>query len=76
MELIGNYQAIFSLPASYIKFKDPVYEGYEDFSFNELNYEITDKDKRFIKFSELEITDHDFEKVIDTFEKIVVMDQN
>ena len=69
-----NYQPIFKLPPSYIKHKDPVYPGYENFSFAELNYEITDKDIRFLKFSGLEITHHDFEKVIDIFEKIVEVD--
>jgi hypothetical protein len=30
---------------------EPVYEGFEDFSFNEVNYEITQKDIRFIESS-------------------------
>jgi hypothetical protein len=72
--LLYNYKPIFALPCHYIKHKDPVYEGYENFSFNELNYEISDKDIRFIEYSGVEITHNDFEKVIDTFEKIVVTD--
>lgn len=74
--MLYNYKPIFALPTHYIKHKDPVYEGYENFSFNDLVYEITDKDIRFIDFSRLEVSHHDFEKVIDTFEKIVVTDQN
>ena len=74
-ELLYNYKPIFTLPCHYIKHKDTVHEGYENFSFNELDYEITDKDIRFIEYSRLDITHHDFEKVIDIFEKIVVTDQ-
>jgi hypothetical protein len=62
------------LPGHYIKYKESVYEGFENFSFNEHNYEITEKDIHFLENSGLEITHHDFEKVIDVFEKIVVMD--
>lgn len=32
------------MPNHYIKFKEPVYEGYENFSFNQLNYEVSDND--------------------------------
>ena len=65
------------MPANYIKFKEPVYEGYENFSFNEINYEITEKDIEFLKESGcyLEINNDDFERVIDVFEKIVFIDQ-
>lgn len=44
------------MPAHYIKFKEPVYEGFENFSFSELNYEITEKDLRFLENSGLDIT--------------------
>lgn len=44
------------MPAHYIKFKETVYEGFENFSFNELNYEISDKDLKFLEHSGLEIT--------------------
>ena len=64
------------MPGNYIKCKEAVYDGYENFTFNEINYEISDKDIRFLKQSGLEISYHDFEKVIDTFEKIVVVDSN
>jgi hypothetical protein len=56
-----------------------VYEGFENFSFNELNYEIKQKDIKFINKSGelniLNITQSDFERVIDIFEKIVFVDQ-
>jgi hypothetical protein len=53
-----------------------VYEGFDNFSFTEDNYEISEKDLRFLENSGLEITKQDFEKVIDVFEKIVVLDSN
>lgn len=43
-----NYKPIFKMPEYYIKYKEPVYEGFENFSFAELNYELTDKDQRFL----------------------------
>ena len=56
-----------------------MYEGFENFSFNELNYEIKQKDIKFINKSGelniLNITQSDFERVIDIFEKIVFSDQ-
>jgi|LauGreDrversion4_2_1035121.scaffolds.fasta_scaffold843491_1 hypothetical protein len=39
------------MPVYYIKHKEPVYEGYENFSFNELNYEITNKDIKFLDYT-------------------------
>jgi hypothetical protein len=64
------------MPQHYIKFKESVYEGYENFTFNELNYEISEKDLKFLANSGLEISKEDFERVIDVFEKIVVLDTN
>lgn len=56
-----------------------MYEGFENFSFNELNYEIKQKDIKFINKSGelniLNISQSDFERVIDIFEKIVFVDQ-
>jgi hypothetical protein len=56
-----------------------VYEGYENFSFNENNYEIMQKDIKFLqvanKHNLLKINEADFERVIDIFEKIVFIDQ-
>lgn len=53
-----------------------MYEGFENFSFGELNYEITEKDLRFLEANpQLGIAEADFERVIDVFEKIVVLDQ-
>lgn len=69
-----HYKPIFKLPAHYIKNREPVYEGYENFSFNELNYEISEKDLKFIETGIVDITASDFERVIDVFEKIVVVD--
>lgn len=37
---IYKYQPIFHLPRYFFKGMEPVYEGYENFSFAELNYEI------------------------------------
>ena len=55
-----------------------MYEGFENFSFNELNYEIKQKDIKFINKSAelgiLNISQGDFERVIDVFEKIVFID--
>ncbi len=48
---IYRYKPIFKLPQYYIKYMEPVYEGFEDFSFNEMNYEITQKDIRFLESS-------------------------
>ena len=72
-----KYKPIFSLPVAYIKVKDPVYEGFENFSFKQNNYEIMQKDIRFLENSkqsgQLNLTQQDFEKVIDVFEKMVFM---
>jgi hypothetical protein len=60
---------------AFIKFVEPIYDGYERFSFIEVNYEITEKDIKFLEKSVLNISYNDFEKVIDTFEKIIEGDQ-
>ena len=74
-EITGfTYQASFKLPSAYIKYKEPVYDGYESFSFNQMDYEIKERDIRFLEQSGLEITEQDFDKIIDTFEKIVARD--
>ena len=62
------------MPTNYIKNKELVFEGYENFTFKEVNYEITEKDIKFIQCAGLQISHEDFEKVIDTFEKIVALD--
>ena len=64
------------MPNHYIKYKENVYEGFENFTFNEVNYEYTEKDVKFLETSKLDITFPLFEKVIDTFEKIAVLDGN
>lgn len=51
-----------------------MFEGYENFSFQEVNYEITERDIRFIAYAKLKISQEDFVKVIDVFEKIVAAD--
>lgn len=56
VEAYLNYKPIFKMPAHYIKFKETVYEGFENFSFSEQNYEISDKDLKFLENSGLEIT--------------------
>jgi len=53
-----------------------VYEGYENFTFKEVDYEITDRDIKFIEFAKLPISHEDFEKVIDIFEKVAAQDMN
>ena len=75
IEAALNYKAVFKLPQSYVKEKEAVHEGYENFSFHELNYEIKEQDIKFLESSGLDISHHDFEIVIDVFEKIVVLDQ-
>lgn len=74
LEAYLNYKPIFKQPSHFIKYKEPVYEGYENFSFAELNYEVSEKDLKFLEDSKLEITVTDFERIIDVFEKIVVLD--
>jgi hypothetical protein len=69
-----NYQKTFSLPNHYIKYQEPVFDGFEDFSFEQLNYEITQKDIKFLTVCERNgsitgLSHHDFEKVVDVFEK-------
>jgi hypothetical protein len=55
-----------------------VYEGYENFSFQDLDYEIKDKDIKFLSksaaYNILQMSQPDFEGVIDVFEKIVFID--
>jgi len=60
---------------SYIKYVEPVFERNERFSFNEVNYEISEKDIKFLEKSGLNISFGGFEKVIDMFEKIIEGDQ-
>ena len=56
-----------------------MYEGYENFSFQELDYEIKEKDIKFLNksaaYNILHMSQSDFERVIDVFEKIVFIDQ-
>lgn len=65
-------------PPFYLKQKEPVYEGYENFSFMENNYEVMQKDIKFVqiatKHNMLGISEQDFERVIDVYEKIVFID--
>ena len=55
-----------------------MYEGYENFSFQDLDYEIKDKDIKFLSksaaYNILQMSQPDFERVIDVFEKIVFID--
>ena len=37
------------MPNHFIKYKEKVYEGYENFTFNEINYEITEQDIKFLE---------------------------
>lgn len=69
------YKKTFALPPCYVKHQEPVYDGFEDFSFEELNYEIMQKDIRFLEYCErtgaiVGLSHHDFEKVVDIFEKL------
>lgn len=45
--MIEKYQKIFDKPSHFIKYKEKVFTGYESFTLNEVNYEITDKDLAF-----------------------------
>jgi hypothetical protein len=40
------------MPNPYIKYKENVYEGYENFSYNENNYEVMQKDIKFLTISQ------------------------
>ena len=76
-----RYEKSFVLPKYYIKYLEPVYDGFENFSFEDLNYEIMEKDIKFLTRSEkngtlLNLSHHDFEKVIDIFEKIVFLGES
>lgn len=64
------------MPNHYIKYKEPVFDGYENFSFLQINYEITDRDLQWLEQSGLQISADDFERVVDVFEKITVVDNN
>lgn len=64
------------MPAAFVKFREPVYEGNEPFSFDTVDYEIKDRDLKFLSLANLDISHTDFEKVIDVFEKIVARDAN
>lgn len=64
------------MPNHFIKYIEQVYEGYENFSFVVVNYEITEKDLKFCHSSKLEISEKDFEKVIDVFEKLAILDND
>jgi hypothetical protein len=64
-----------------LKQREDVYEGFENFSFQEHNYEIMQKDIKFLENSIAHgilpnISHHDFEKVIDVFEKIVFLGES
>jgi hypothetical protein len=73
------YKPIFVQPPFYLKQKENVYEGYENFSFRENNYEVMQKDIKFLQIAAthnmLNLTEQEFERVIDIFEKIVFIDQ-
>lgn len=76
-----KYKPIFKLPKYQIKYMETIYEGFEDFSFNEVNYEVTQKDLRFIEQSKSQgqlvtLTAQDFEKVVDVFEKFVFLGES
>lgn len=47
-----RYEKSFVLPKYYIKYLEPVYDGFENFSFEDLNYEIMEKDIKFLTRSE------------------------
>jgi hypothetical protein len=70
-----NYKPVFKQPLHYIKYKEPVYEGFENFTFAELNYEVSEKDLKFLESGVVECSVPDFERIIDVFEKIVALDQ-
>ena len=46
-----KYKPVFKQTSHYIKYKETVYEGFENFSLNKLNYEIMQKDMRFLENS-------------------------
>lgn len=82
VEILYRYRPFFKLPHHYVKYLEPVYEGFENFSFNEVNYEIMQKDIRFLENSRAantplqSLTNQDFEKVVDVFEKFVFLGES
>jgi hypothetical protein len=68
------------MPQFYIKHSDPIHEGYEAFTFDIVDYEITEADKVFIAKhltqGDKGLSHLDFEKIIDVFEKSVAVDND
>ena len=48
IDSLYRYKPIFKQPAAYIKYKEPIYEGYENFTYEETNYEITERDIKWL----------------------------
>lgn len=71
-----QYQPIFKDKVAFIMNVPEVHEGYEDFTTQRVDYEIRDKDLQFMKLAGLKITPDEFEKAIDSFEKICKMVKN
>ncbi len=53
-----------------------MFEGYEDFDFKTHNYEYTQQDLEAYESLKLDISIYDFEKIIDTFEKVAKIENN
>lgn len=65
-----QYKKIFEPSKAYVVTVDPVYEGFENFSTRNVDYEIKDTDLEYLKQSGLSISNSDFEKAVDCFEKM------
>ena len=79
--ILYRYSPFFKLPQHYVKHMEVVYEGFENFSFKEVNYEITQKDIRFLEASHaqgqlLQVHQGEFERIVDTFEKFVFLGES
>jgi hypothetical protein len=51
-----RYKPIYKQPPNFIKYKEPIFEGYENFTYDETNYEITERDIRWLTSSGLSLT--------------------
>ena len=61
---------------AYVVHVDELFEGFDNFSTRNIDYEIKDDDLAFLAKSKLKVSPDDFEKAIDAFEKISKIKNN